>query len=524
MPNKPVHPTNEGKRTQGKQKALPDQFLYARKGPWPQPSPSHPLLCADEVLNIPPIETLMFNATIGERYLTARVAFPPVAAMYAVSVEKWAGPDDVRFNKIMFDSVYTRFLKPLVENEHKELIKHVSDCGNYEKLWKYDFTAMDKVEPIDNTYCAATVLYLGEKSDGSRESICIKVNQVYILPKDPAWMIGKIYVLQGAAYHVLFVVHPSLHFPMDAVNAITKSSVAIAHPLFQALHPHTAYSLALDNAVLESAESVVNNNAQGTRFDPLTGNAYNLKLLFGAGYTGLSDEQYTNGYPAFNYMKPSMYYSDPAMAEYSFDSDYGRWLADYYNSAFLPFAQKIADHILKDNSLTDYRTRWARYNHTHVLGFPSEHEIHDRDVFAAAIAVFMWDTSVSHGGDHYSFAYDVEVVEKCLRIRIPPPQSSQDSPTIEGNLFTGDDMARASICQNMFFEPSVIKPSLAETLYAFTSAELQLAVKQFHIDLRNVDKTAGCKLMPLIARNKEECGENAPCVSYKNTIPQSIQY
>jgi len=225
-----------------------------------------------------------------------------------------------------------------------------------------------------------------------------------------------------------------------------------------------------------------------------------------------------------NYMKPSMYYSDPAMAEYSFDSEYGRWLADYYNSAFLPFAYKIADHILKDQSLTDYRTRWARYNNTHVLGFPSEKEIHDRDVFAATIAVFMWDTSVSHGGDHYSFAYDVEVVEKCLRIRIPPPQSPEESPIIEGHLFTGDDMARAAICQNMFFEPSVIKPSLAETQYAFTSAELQLAAKQFHIDLRNVDSTETCNLMPLIPRNKEKFDGKAPCVDYKNTIPQSIQY
>ncbi len=127
MPKKPIHSTNNDQASP----ALPDQFLYARKGPGPQPSPSHPLLCADEVLNIPPIETLMFNATIGQRYLIARTAFPPAAAMYAVAVEKWAGPDDVRFNKIMFGSVYTRFLKPLVENEHKELIKHSSQCGNY---------------------------------------------------------------------------------------------------------------------------------------------------------------------------------------------------------------------------------------------------------------------------------------------------------------------------------------------------------------------------------------------------------
>nr|CAA6817138.1 MAG: Unknown protein [uncultured Thiotrichaceae bacterium] len=379
---------------------------------------------------------------------------------------------------------------------------------------------------MDDTHCAATVLYIGENRDGSRESICIKVNEVYVLPQDPAWMISKIYALQGAAYHVLFVVHPSLHFPMDAVNAITKTSVAMAHPLFQALHPHTTYSLALNNAVLESAESVVNNNAQGTRFDPLTGNAYNLKLLFGAGYTGLTGDTYTNGYPAFDYLKPAMYRPCPnqAMADYSFDSAYGRWLADYYNEAFLPFATKIADHILRDQNLNDYRTRWARYNHTHVLGFPTEKDIHDRDVFAAALAVFMWDTSVAHGGDHYSFSYDVEVVEKCLRIRIPPPQTPQDSPVIEGHLFTGDDMARAAICQNMFFEPSVITPSLAETQYAFTTSELQLAAQQFHIDLRNVDSTAAGHLMPLLPRDKEKFGDKAPCGHYKNTIPQSIQY
>jgi len=34
--------------------------------------------------------------------------------------------------------------------------------------------------------------------------------------------------------------------------------------------------------------------------------AYNLKLLFGAGYTGLKKARYTNAYPAWDYMKPQM--------------------------------------------------------------------------------------------------------------------------------------------------------------------------------------------------------------------------
>ena len=70
---------------------LPDQFLYSREGPWPQPSPSHPLICADEVLNIPPIETLLFNETIGARYLQSQLAYPPLAAQYAADVRDWKG-------------------------------------------------------------------------------------------------------------------------------------------------------------------------------------------------------------------------------------------------------------------------------------------------------------------------------------------------------------------------------------------------------------------------------------------------
>src|SRR5262249_36767027 len=66
-----------------------------------------------------------------------------------------------------------------------------------------------------------------------------------------AWNLAKIYALQGAAYHMLFVVHPALHFPMDSVNAITKTAVPHIHLLFQLLYPHTAYQLTLDNAVLE---------------------------------------------------------------------------------------------------------------------------------------------------------------------------------------------------------------------------------------------------------------------------------
>ncbi|MEX0760734.1 MAG: hypothetical protein WD100_14220, partial [Tistlia sp.] len=368
------------------------------------------------------------------------------------------------------------------------------------------------VKPIPGTYCAPTKLFIRERPDGQRNCLCIQIHRdepLYVEPGDASWGLAMLYALQGAAYHVLFVVHPALHFPMDSVNAITKTSVPMAHPLFQLLTPHASYSLSLDNAVLESAESVVNNNAQGTRFDPLTANAYNLKLLFGAGYRGLPEADYGNAYPPFSYRRPAM----------GFESDYGRWLAAYYERAFLPFCRTVASHILQAG-LTEYVRRWARYNHTHVLGFPEEREILDADVLAETMAIYIWNASVAHGGDHASFSNQIEPIEKCLRIRRPPPRSKDEAPVRSGEIFNGDDVARAALCQHLFFQTWAIPPNLDETYYAFTEPDLQAAVTDFHARLLEVSRDPALRhFMPLRADPAAD-----PPVPYDRTIPQSIQY
>ena len=486
---------------------LPDQFLYSRTGPWPQPSPSHPLKCANEVLNIPAMETLLFNNTIGARYLDARLNFPPIAAAYVVQNLGWAGPVDTRFEQIMYTTLYTRFLKPLSPLDQRRCKENNIPIDARTK--KYDFTAMNLLDPLEGMYCAATVLIISEDPRGKRSSACIFVNDVCVKPSDSAWSLAKIYALQGAAYHVLFVVHPALHFPMDSVNAITKSAVPIAHPLFQLLAPHSRYQLALDNAVLESAESVVNNNAQGTRFDPLTANAYNLKLLFGAGYTGLPADKYDpNAYPRYDYMQPVM----------GFDSDYGAWLKAYY-APFQGFCSTVAVALLEDSRLRQYVIPWARYNHAHVLGFPDEKQILDADVLANALAIFMWNGSVAHGGDHASFGETIEVTEKCLRIRRPPPKSPNEPPVAPGEIFSEDDLARAAICQDMFFQPWAIPPNLGQTSYALTDPKLFAASQEFNKALIAVSKrTDIVQFMPLGAH------VDPKDPAYASTIPQSIQY
>ena len=494
----------------------PDQFLYGRKGPWPQPSPTHPLKEAAEVLNIPPIEALLWNSTIGKRLLETQFGYPGFAAGLAMLDLELPIPSTDQFNTFMLNTAYARYMKPVVQAYRQ----YIDTSPQAVKTWSYDFSAMRLVEPMQGLYCAPVVCIFAQYTDGSRRCTAIILrgethdSDVPIYPSSPEanWNLAKIYALQGAAYHMLFVVHPALHFPMDSVNAITKTAVPQTHPLFQLLYPHTSYTLALDNAVLEGPESVVNNNAQGTWFDPLMGNAYNLKLLFGAGYTGLDDPWYGDAYPAYDYMKPQM----------GFDSNYGRWLAAYFEP-FKLFCKVVASEILTANRNDSYVTRWARYNSTYVKGFPDEKSILDADCLAQALAIYMWDVTVSHGGDHYSFGQNIPSAYKFLRIRHKPPTTPPQSPAVEwvGDVSSGDDLLRAQMAHKMFFMPSSIFPNLFETLYPFTNRVLSASQLVFKLGLKEVSNgfkyAPDTPFMPLIAQAEDKS-------DYPLTIPASIQY
>jgi hypothetical protein len=501
----------------------PDQFLYGRKGPWPQPSPAHPLKEAAEVLNIPSIENVIWEATIGKRLLESQIGFAGLAALDATTDLATPIPTDAQFNKFMLNTAYTRYMKPASPAD----IAGLNKTPGAVKWWKYDFSAMKLVKPLEGLYCAPVVCIFAEDAAKNRQCAAIIFRgetpgqNVTVCPSGPQaqWNLAKIYALQGAAYHMLFVVHPALHFPMDSVNAITKTAVPHTHLLFQLLYPHTGYTLALDNAVLEGAFSVVNENAQGTWFDPLMGNAYNLKLLFAAGYSGLDDPWYGDAYPPYDFMKPQM----------GFDSDYGAWLKAYFDK-FLDFCTIIATAILAADSQDPYVIRWARYNSTYVLGFPDEKSILDRDCLARALAIFMWDVTVSHGADHYSFAQNISACYKFLRIRnFPPPGSTSGTgPNWVGDVSNGDDLHRAEMAHRMFFMPHAMKPNLFETLYPFVDVELQAAQLAFHGYLYNLSQdyqySRDTPFQPLTEDQATKVSKDPTNTAYALTIPASIQY
>jgi hypothetical protein len=477
----------------------PDQFLYERKGPWPQPAPAYPMTRPPEVLTIPAAETELWQATIGRRYQKTVLEYT-LPAFIEGAYEAWRGlplPGDDEFVRIMTHTVYSRFLR-----------RESPDSAD----WISDFTAMALIEPLPGTYCAPVACRFRRVGDAYA---CVAItfhktatrDELVVYPGDLAWNLAKVYACQGAAYHALFVVHPTLHFPMDSVNAITKSSVPMLHPLYQALIPHTAYTLQLDNAVLESAWSVVNDKVHETWFDPLTAEGYNIKQLFGVGYSGY---QGLAAYPAFDYMAPWM----------QTDIPYGQCLHLYYEP-FLAFAKKIAAVIPHTDP---YVRRWADYCSAHVRGFPDGAAIFEQDNLATAIAIYLWDVSVAHGADHYSFGKDISLTSKFLRIRRPPPLDRDDGAEIHtvSDLVTAEDLGRAILANDMVFSVVTMEPNLIDTRYAFTDPALIDAAAVFHAELKAVD-TKVHAIMPAFMRLEADSSAD-PAYPYDLTVPTSIQF
>ena len=447
-----------------------------------------------EVLNIPTKEYLAWLYYIGEPLGKTYLEEKLLAPFAAPGDLTYLLPPDEEFVRIMTQTVYGRYLR--------------NEAGT--TFWFSDFSAMELIDPLPGTYCAPVACrFLLEGSVFSCVSITFlktatRTESLVVRPADKAWNLAKAYACQGAAYHALFVVHPVLHFPMDSVNAITKTSVPQIHPLFQAIFPHTTYTLTLDNEVLEAKGSIVNNDPADVDYDPLTAKGYNLMQLFGVGYTGYNGQA---AYPAYNYMKPWM------------DSNtiYGTCLQQYFKP-FLRFATQIASVIPRTDP---YVTRWADYCSAQVNGFPDASKIFEADNLARAIAIYLWDVTVAHGADHYSFGYDIKLKDKFLRIRRPPPTSVNEGGDVQtvGDLANLDDMTRAEIANAMFFNVASIPPNLIETTYVFSEPLLQEAVKTFHADLMATD-AAVRQMMPTFIRLEPDSNPG----SYALTIPASIQF
>jgi hypothetical protein len=463
----------------------PDEFLYRRKGPWPQPATAYPLGEAPQVLHIPSEEEADWQRHIGRRYARDLVLQWPAAMEAALRERSRPIPDDRTFREYLLDTVYSRYLFALDESDRTIFAEDLTDAGPNVMFWKLDFSAMEVVLPMPGTWVAPTITLVRQDGDeASRRVVAIWCRGHVFRPVDlHAWSLAKVFVLQGAAYHILFVVHPALHFPMDSVNAITKTAVPMRHLLFRTLFPHTRFSLVLNRSVLEGPASVVSNVAQSTLYDPLTGDAdKGLRFLFATGYTGYRNK---DSYPAFSYR------ACPRVVP----SRYGRFL-EAYRGTIVDFTTEVAREMLRRSPRDPVVLQWGHYLRSWLRDFPEPDGLHCPGELGRVMGRYVWDVSVGHGADHASFSEQIPTVHKYLRIRVPPPIRRDQSAVAPERIMTCNDLFRASMSERMFFRPTTVT-HLQHTQYDFDGPALFSAVSRFRNGLAETAETVEYGYMPL---------------------------
>ena len=445
-----------------------EDYLYERKGPWPQPSPDHPFKEAPAVFNIPKEESRAFTWNVTLRYAFSVLFKWPGALWYSLRNRGMRQVSDQEMGSIITGSLFSKMLNPVLDPIDKEIFAEVLRDKNLDEVLKFDMSPMAYIDKTyDGLHAQPSVTLMKKLNEKDVEPFAIYVNKEVFTPEDgDAWELAKYYALNGAAVLGTLLSHPLTHFPYDAINAITKTSLPMNHLIFKLIYPHTFLSLPLSNAVLSSPGTVLAKNNDRI-YGPYSAPVGELKDLIAAGYGGMEGN---SSYPAYQY---------PLGPEKVF-GQYGEFLADYYHCIY-KFVKKVTDRIPKNELAT---VRWANYIAAWLPGFPKGTDIFKDDNLAKAVTTFIWDVTVAHSLDHQSFG-ELDINKVPMRMRLAPPTKGLKGFN-RNKIVKIIDTMKFEMAQIMFYRPSNVK-LFKDVDYKFSEAELQQASKEFFEDLKKTD-------------------------------------
>ncbi|BDD03204.1 hypothetical protein [Aureibacter tunicatorum] len=448
-----------------------EKYLYERKGPWPQPSPEHPLGEAPAVLHLPKKEKSKWRWNIGLRYFRNMITYWPVALAYTFKNPTIDKVSDEEFNYIMTEESYSKFLHTCIDKDKRDAFAEYMTDENGE-YFIIDLTLIKHIIPLKDMYASPTVaLFKTNPKNKKKEVVAILMlfNGLVLSPNDgKAWELAKYYTLQGATYKLVLSEHALLHFPFDCINAISKTTLPKDSLLFKLMNPHFEFTLALNISVLESPNSPIENH-QFMPYSALVGKPEGFRNMLVSGYKGIEGN---SCYPLYQY----------TLSPRKIHSDYGIFLQEYFDT-FLRFVTKVVKKI----PVEEYAQikLWARHISKWIPEFPDEIEICDEKVLARAVTKVIWDVSIAHAADHYNYS-TIKINKVPLRLRVKPPQSKKcDFEQKDLGKFV--DIFKYKMIQKLFFKPTNVT-LLKNTQYNFNSSELVTLNQEFLSDLRQTEQ------------------------------------
>lgn len=448
----------------------PKDFLYNRKGPWPQPCPEHPFGESAGVIHLPLREAIDWWWNIGSRYIFT-LLYTPIAYLRGIINPGVEEVSDAEFTQMLTNSMLSKFVKNVFDQKDREIF---GDRLNSDHIWICDFEPVRVVKPFDGIYVSATKTLL-RKTNQDFSVIEIYVDETKSLwkPGDgDGWELAKYFALQGGALCSTLVVHPLLHFPMDAVNAITKTALPKDHIIFQLLYPHLRFTLYLEKAVLTFKSSLLMAK-WWMPYAPYPGPYEGLRDLLVEGYKGI-DHNFS--YPPF---------------KFQFEPEYIEGKYGEFHQAYFPVFRKFTERVLVDLTETEffYLSKWADYITTWVPGFPTGPElVRNRELLVSTVAYYLFDVTVGHTVDHYDYG-NMNIRKIPMRLRQAPPKSGEKIRIDRKKLMTFWDFGKYEMARRLFFKEST-KTRLIDSVYDFgrRNKDLQKVVLDFQNELRAVDK------------------------------------
>lgn len=447
----------------------PKNYLYGRKGPWPQPCPDHPYDESPNVIHLPVKEWFDWWVNIGSRFLLLWPTLTPYYYITSLLKPGCIPVSDSEFHDLLTNSMMAKFIHPKMDAKDLEIFKPYMEEGKV--YFITDLEPVRVVHPFKNIYVSPTktLLELVAKETFEVKCIWVEATDTVLFPEDKdAWELAKYFVLQGGALCATMVVHPLQHFPLDSINAITKTALPKKHTLFKLLYPHLRFTLALENAVLNLKMSLLHDDKWWKTYAPFPGAYDSIRDLLVEGYRGIHNN---DSYPPYKYPRrpPKIF------------SGYGKFLDAYYETIY-NFVLEVVNTIPKGDK---HVKNWANYIHDWVPGFPNGEEIFEGNALAEVVAYFIWDVTVAHTIDHHNFA-EMDVRQVPLRIRQAPPTKNTKIKSLK-KLQSPIDLMKYKLSMKLFFGPSVLT-RLIDVKYDFKEEALQLEVESFKVELKKTEK------------------------------------
>lgn len=447
----------------------PKDFLYGRKGPWPQPCPDHPYDESPGVIHLPLGEWVDWWTTVGARFVFLWPTLTPwyfLTGLFNPGLKKVS---DQEFHDYLTNSMMARFITPKMDEVDRHCFaSHMQPGKNY---YVVDLDPVRVVIPFKGIHVSPTKTLLEEVGPEKFKIICIwmgKTAEVLSPTDGDAWELAKYFVLQGGALCATMVVHPLQHFPLDSINAITKTALPKEHTLFKLLHAHMRFTLPLENAVLNFKMSLLHDDKWWKTYAPFPGAYQGIRDLLVEGYRGIKNN---DSYPAFSYPRrpPKIY------------SGYGVFLDAYYETIY-----KFVDEVICTIPKDDIHVRnWANYINSWIPGFPDGKQIWEGKTFTEVVAFYIWDVTVGHTIDHHNYG-EMDIRKVPLRIRQEPPKKGIKIKPLK-KLQSPIDLMKYQLAMKLFFGPTV-RTRLIDVEYGFKSPYLTAEVKKFKDNLRKTDK------------------------------------